>query len=327
MFRTATQSQFGKTTPLPLLGPAAVIVSPSLALGRGSLRVAGLPQSSNIHRTHLPTRGGGRRASRRVGGVFLSFHGPLLLFAFSTFIFDAPAAELTPQQQAIRSVVQGIVKRADSNAQLPARDPGKLSQDALTGEYIRTAAAIAAELPKDQRSVAFLVGVGIALDDSPLLRTNLLTRGVCAGVESAEETKARVAVLGSPTIRNRRDLCQHFAVSMALTALLGTEGAEAAGIAKELLDMRGTSGFSFIDLAADFAGVELAKRVLKDPERVKALAKGFQIEHCVPELKGLREGFNSEQFKKEFGSTSDDRYKNVVADIRTRISKLDAYKE
>jgi hypothetical protein len=237
-----------------------------------------------------------------------------------------PASKLTPQQQAIRAVVKAIVSRAEENSKLPANDPKKLSQDALTGEYLRVAAEVAAGLDEKYRTDAFLIGTGIALDHSPLLRTNLLTRGVCAPIESEDETKARLAVLGSPTIRDRRDLCQHYVVSMALTAMLGAEGAEIAGMTKELLDMKGTSGFSFIDLTADYAGVELAKRIIKEPARFKAYAKGFQFDQHFPDLKGLREGFNEEQFKKEFRSTSDAKFKAVIDDIRSRIAKLEAFK-
>ena len=249
------------------------------------------------------------------------------LFIFWNFtLFTAAEPKLSPLQHSVRSVVQAILKRATENAGLAKNDPKKLSQDALACEYIRVAAGTAAGEPAQHRAAAFLIGVGIALDDSPLLRTNLLTRGVCAAVESEEEYKARKSALGEPTIRNRRDLCQHFVVSMALTAILGADAAEAAGVTKELLDMKGGSGFSFIDLAADFAGVELGRWILEDPARLPGVAKGFQLDHHFPDLKNLREGFNEAQFKKEFGSTSDPRYKNILEDIRTRIGKLEAYK-
>jgi hypothetical protein len=241
--------------------------------------------------------------------------------------FCAAEPKPTPLQAGARTVVQAIVKRAAENAALAPNDRRKLAKDSLTAELLRTGAAAALELPEPQRAAAFLVGAGIALDDSPLLRTNLLTRGVCAAVESEAEFKARREVLGEPTIHNRRDLCQHFVVSMALTALAGAEGAEAAGVAKELLDMRGGSGFSFVDLAADLAGVELGKRVTAEPEGLKAIARGFRIEDRMPEIRGLREGYDEARFKKEMGSTSDPRYKDVLQDIRGRIARLDAYRK
>ena len=249
-----------------------------------------------------------------------------ILFLAAPAIAAEPPARLTPLQQSARAVVQGIVKRAAENAALAGNDRRKLSQDALTCEYMRVGAAIAMDQLEPHRAAAFLIGMGIALDDSPLLRTNLLTLGICAAVESEAEYKGRRAVLGEPTIYNRRDLCQHYVVSMALTAIAGAEGAEAAGVAKELLGMRSGSGFSFIDLAADFAGVELGRRMIAEPAGLKAIAAGFRVEDHMPELKGLREGFDEARFKKEIGSTSDPRYKDVLEDIRGRIARLVAYK-
>jgi hypothetical protein len=104
---------------------------------------------------------------------------------------------------------------------------------------------------------------------------------------------------------------------------LGADGAEAAGVAKELLDMKGGSGFSFVDLAADFAGIELAKGITAEPKRLEDIAKDFQLDRHIPDLKGLKEGFDDAGFKKEFGSTSDARYKKVVEDIRQRIGALE----
>jgi hypothetical protein len=50
----------------------------------------------------------------------------------------------------------------------------------------------------------------IALDDSTILRNNPLVRSMVRSVESDAERKERIAALGSPTVRKRRDLCQHF---------------------------------------------------------------------------------------------------------------------
>ena len=49
-----------------------------------------------------------------------------------------------------------------------------------------------------------------------------------------------------------------FAISAALTAHSGAERAKQVGVAKEFLDALGSSGFSFADLAADYAGIASA---------------------------------------------------------------------
>ena len=69
-------------------------------------------------------------------------------------------------------------------------------------------------------------------------------------------------MIGEPTLLGRRDLAQHFFVSGYLTATMGAEAANAAGVAKELVDANTTSGFSFADLAADRAGVRFADGVM-----------------------------------------------------------------
>ena len=82
-------------------------------------------------------------------------------------------------------------------------------------------------------------------------------------IESPSERTIRLAVLGEPTMRGRRDLAQHFFVSAHLTASTGAEAAQAAGLAKELVDAQRPSGFSFADLAADRAGARFARSVVE----------------------------------------------------------------
>src|SRR5439155_1495512 len=81
------------------------------------------------------------------------------------------------------------------------------------------------------------IALGIGLDDSEMVRQFPAYSGLWKACESDDERKVRLAVLGNPTVRFRRDLCQHFAVSAALTALEGPAKAEAFGLMKEVLDM------------------------------------------------------------------------------------------
>jgi hypothetical protein len=234
-----------------------------------------------------------------------------------------PPVQRTPKAEAIRTVVQAITAKA---AEASKRSP-KPSDEELTGELVRAAAASALGVPENQRTAAFLVGLGIALDDSTLLRSNPLTKTLCTSVETDDERTRRLEVLGSPTLRTRRDLCQHFAVSMALTDLTGAAGAELAGVTKELLDMKGTSGFSFADLAADLAGIELAKRLQAEPKLLEKWQNEFRTSDYMPTIRGLREGLSEVKFKQDFGSTDDPRYKASVAAIRQSIAELPGWKK
>jgi hypothetical protein len=232
-----------------------------------------------------------------------------------------------------RTVLAAVVQAAGANHRLPeraalgARAPFRRTGDELTVYYVRTAAAAARRLPEKEAAPVFLLALGIALDDSSLLRTNRLTRSLWRKVESDDARKQRLAVLGEPTLHGRHDLAQHFSVSAALTALAGPQAAESAGILKEMLDARGGSGFSFADLSADFAGIAFARRLIEQPSRLAAIDKSFCIDDYVLSPHGLPEGLTWAQFEKQYGSLTDERYRRLQEDIRKRIAALPGYRE
>src|SRR4051812_41774586 len=90
-----------------------------------------------------------------------------LLFAVPAARGEEPSGKLTPLQQSARTVVKAIVARGEINSKLPERDAKKLVGDALTCEYLKVAAEAAAGVDEMSRTSAFLIGVGIALDQSP----------------------------------------------------------------------------------------------------------------------------------------------------------------
>lgn len=227
--------------------------------------------------------------------------------------------------EAVRRVVRAVTLRATDLRQPDAGDKGR--GDALTAELIRAAADVACTLSDDQKVPAFLLGLGIALDDSTVLRNNIKMRALCQAAESDEERQERLTVLGTPTVRGRRDLCQHFVVSATLTEEIGPAMAEAAGLAKELLDMRRDSGFSFADLAADFAGIEFAQAVKRDGRLLGRLRDSFTVERYMPAITGLREGLTAEKVQEEFGYADDPRFRAAVEDVRKRVKELEAYKK
>jgi hypothetical protein len=230
---------------------------------------------------------------------------------------------LTAKQAAVRKVLRAITARAAANAR--REGDARVDGDVLTELYVRTAADVARSEEGDVRASAFLIGLGLGLDDSDVLRTNRLTAAFCKAVEPDDERKARLVVLGLPTVRGRRDLCQHFVVSAALTEFVGGALAVQAGLAKELLDMKGDSGFSFTDLCADVAGVEFANLAKKDPGVLDQWRRAFKVEEFVPAIDGLRDGMSEDQFKRVYGSVGDDRFIQGMADLRKRVRALRAY--
>ncbi len=214
-----------------------------------------------------------------------------------------------------------MVKSAQDNASQPARS--RKDGDELTALYFRAAAEAAGKLPKEQAAGAFLLALGVGLDDSTLVRTNPLVARVWRQVESDAERRVRLKVLGKPTMRQRHDWTQHFVVSCALTEALGATLAETAGLVKEQLDSRpGGSGFSFADLSADLAGIAFASRVKKGTLALDTVAKRFEVQAYLPDPKGLREGLSAEQFGKDYGSLDDERFKKELAAVRKRVADL-----
>jgi hypothetical protein len=239
---------------------------------------------------------------------------------------DAPARDLSKLVEPTKQVVAAVVEAGKKNQQLPAADapgakpPFRRDKDELTAYYFREAALAAKKLPAEEAAPAFLLGLGIALDDADLMRKNFVTRGFWAKVEPDDARKARLAVLGEPTVRGRHDLCQHFVVSAALTVMLGPRYAENAGIVKEMLDSRDpNNGFSFNDLSADLAGVAFATKLLDAPKQLAAVAEGFRVADYTIEPAYKPEGLPAKEFAKTYGSVSDERFLAKVDEIRKKL--------
>jgi hypothetical protein len=233
---------------------------------------------------------------------------------------DAPNPTLA---DSARKIVAAIVEAARRNA----RGATPRTGDDLTALYLREAAAAAKKLPADQAAGALLLALGIALDDSTILRSNPLAAALCRRIESDDERKARLAVIGKPTLRGRRDWTQHFVVSCFLTEFVGPDLAESAGLLKEQLDMRpGGSGFSFADLGADLAGIAFAVRLKQGGLTLDRVAT-FAATDFLPKPDGLKEGLTREQFDRAYGSLSDPRFRTELDGIRQRVAELPPYRK
>src|SRR6185312_11915185 len=179
-----------------------------------------------------------------------------------------------------------------------ASDPRRLAADGdeLLAAYVRAAASVAVQQAAEERTKAFLFALAIGLDRSDSLRKYAVMGDFVKSVESEEERAGRLDSLGSPTLRRRQDLMQHFLLSAAIQASAGTKSAEAVGLAKELHDASYGSGFSFADWCADLSGIAFARRVQSGDVSLQDLAKRFQIDRVLPELSGLPEGLSAREF-------------------------------
>jgi hypothetical protein len=127
-------------------------------------------------------------------------------------------------------------------------------------------------------------------------------------------------------VRGRHDLAEHFFVSAAIAAGAGRIPAEAAGLAKEMRDSDGGSGFSFSDWAADLSGVALAEGMMSGKLSLVRRSRTFHATDLLPSVGDLADGLSRAQFAERFGSTSDPRFRRMDGDVRRRIAELPAYR-
>jgi len=277
-------------------------------------------------------------AKRRLRGVYTAMaealpedasleHGIKLLEGSAPDL-PAPIKLPAPTVTAARTVVEAIREAAEENHRRPAGSSeeaggvGKLTGDELTAYYFRRAAAAAGLAPSESAPDGYLLGLAIGLDDSPILRNDPLTGALAREVESEEDRRRRVAVLGRPTMRGRYDVTRHFIIACGLTTVLGPEAAERAGRMREWMDSRQGAGFSFVHLLAHMSGSAFAERIRSGDVGFSTLAESFRVEDFVPSPHDLDEGLSWKAFLLQYGSLQDDRFHRRIATIHERIRSL-----
>lgn len=132
------------------------------------------------------------------------------------------------------------------------------------------------------------------------------------------------------TLHRRNDLALHFAISAAVAASGTTALADAVGIIKELYDADVGSGFSFVDLLADRAGVELARAATGERAgHVQHFMRSGAMSESdfMPAIHSLPESLMAIAFKTRYHNLDDVRYKVVKDDINQRISELNLHQQ
>jgi hypothetical protein len=198
------------------------------------------------------------------------------------------------------------------------------------------------EIPKDDPGFEKLMEVAFAFaeDNShgrdPVLpnRAAILALGVILGegkvakvakreidlarLSQAEKLRRRI------TLHGRRDLSQHFWVSAGLAVLSDDAKSMTVGIAKEVMDSAGGSGFSFVDLTADRAGTLFTVAATRNEESARAMQarirNGVVIADFVPNPLDLPEGISSDDFQVEYGGLGGKRTKKIVEEVRRRLA-------
>ena len=128
----------------------------------------------------------------------------------------------------------------------------------------------------------------------------------------------------------RPDMAQHFMWSATLSALGGSQLALMIGEEKELNDAKTGSGFSFIDLAADRAGIRFGEQATSNLEKaIKIQQKMATIKHYqafMPNVKDLPEKLNTKAFKTQYQSIYSQKYQTILQEIDRRIAESEIYR-
>jgi hypothetical protein len=120
---------------------------------------------------------------------------------------------------------------------------------------------------------------------------------------------------------------EHF-LSSAAIALASQQGISlAVGEFKELLDSgEGGSGFSFVDLAADRAGIAFVTLATASESQARDLQEHVMAYASevtfFPDTSGLVEGLSDEQFRAQYGEVQSLRYRQQVELIDLRIAQV-----
>lgn len=134
-----------------------------------------------------------------------------------------------------------------------------------------------------------------------------------------------------PTLAARTDLAQHFIISAALQIISRKNIALAIGEFKELMDRSPSgTGYSFVDLAADRAGVEFAEQATNDLKAKliqQRLSSGISEDAYLPKLNGLAEGLHKQAFIEKYKQVDSAEYRKDVNLIKARIRRLALYTE
>lgn len=125
------------------------------------------------------------------------------------------------------------------------------------------------------------------------------------------------------TAYKRGDLSRHFWVSAALAVLSSDKQSIRIGIMKEIMDSNGGSGFSFVDLTANLAGIRFTESATRSSESAKQLqqriSEGVKLSDFMPNPLDLPENIELKRFKEEYGGLGGAKTNELVKVIEKRM--------
>ncbi|WP_406693495.1 hypothetical protein V5E97_20910 [Singulisphaera sp. Ch08] len=224
---------------------------------------------------------------------------------------------------------------------------GKPNLIVPTREHVRHLVEGSEDLPDGEGRFAELLRRAFdfarkrSIDGDPILenRSALVALAVLLGHERVESVVGPVLDdrlreisrrnLQGVNLRGRGDWTKHFYVSAAMALIACEQTSDKIGVLKEVLDAEdGGSGFSFGDLAANRAGIQLARVSTYNLDSARALqerlAVDFPIDTVFPEVADLPEDLNRDEFQAKFGGVGGEAYRELVAEIDRRLAQCPA---
>ena len=242
--------------------------------------------------------------SRLAVGVLIGLSALFFLWAASIGVSD----EL---DSAARAIGGKILDQADN---IPNGDEGFVM---MLHHALEEAELNSSEIDSVFANKAAILALGVILGEEKVAKV--------ARREIDPSYRPRIDALRNRiTLRERHDLARHFWVSAALAVVSGEAKSTAIGKAKELMDAEpGGSGFSFIDMTANSAGIRFAVLATKNEtqarnmrERVRQSDSSFDL---CPSIDGLPEGMTSVQLQEQYGGIGGEKSRRLFEEIRTRL--------
>lgn len=143
--------------------------------------------------------------------------------------------------------------------------------------------------------------------------------------------EARVALRRRILLGGRGDLSQHFWVSAVLAVLSDESRSLAVGLSKEEMDSTpGGSGFSFVDMAANSAGIRMAAAATRNARAAHTMQsrirQGVEVSDLLPPLRDLPERITRDQLQADFGGLGGAETRRLLGEIDRRITELPLYR-
>ncbi len=128
-------------------------------------------------------------------------------------------------------------------------------------------------------------------------------------------------------LRGRHDLTLHFLYSAAIKLISSTQLSQQIGNLKEIMDAaEGGSGFSFVDLAADYAGIYFAEHIHSiNAAKLKTMSITEFEAAVMPDIADLPEGLSEHQMQLQFGGYQGQAFKQTEQKIFDRLQQLALY--